>query len=50
MITEDHDIPRILSMENRMYPEFGAGYYAHSDCTVAFYRAPRFLTVFAVTA
>jgi SAM-dependent methyltransferase len=37
MISDDQDMPKILAMENRMYPEFGAGYYSHKDCTVAFY-------------
>lgn len=31
------DVASILHMENRMYPEFTAGYYAHCDCTVAFF-------------
>jgi SAM-dependent methyltransferase len=31
------DVETILKMENKMYPEFGAGYFAHCDCTVAFF-------------
>lgn len=34
---EKVDVPAILHMENRMYPEFGAGYFAHCDCTVVFF-------------
>lgn len=37
MSREKNDVPAILHMENHMYLEFGAGYFAHCDCTVAFY-------------